>query len=224
MIAVLLGPPGAGKGTQAQRLESVRGLRQLSTGEMLRAAVAGDTPLGRKARTAIDAGELVSDDLVVQIIAERIAAPDCANGFLLDGFPRTVAQAEALDEMLAQHRLTLGAVIEISLPEELLVKRLTGRFSCADCGTGYNDHFKLPKVEGVCDLCHGKNFVRRKDDSVDTVRQRIATYKAQTAPLSAYYDERGLLHRVDGAQPIDAVAGDVDRAIGIEGMAPPDCA
>lgn len=224
MIAILLGPPGAGKGTQAQRLESVHGLRQLSTGDMLRAAIAAGTPVGLRAREAMEAGELVSDEIVVGVIADRIDAPDCVNGFLLDGFPRTVAQAEALDAMLAERGQKLSAVVEIAVPEERLAKRLTGRFSCATCGEGYNDHFKLPKVEGVCDRCGGTGFTRRKDDNPETVNQRLAAYHKLTEPLFPYYRERGLLVMVDGEQAIDKVAHDVDRAIGVEGMVPPDCA
>ncbi len=223
MIAILLGPPGAGKGTQAKRLEREHGLKQLSTGDMLRDAVARGTRVGKLARAAMEAGDLVSDDIVVQIIAERITEPDCANGFLLDGFPRTVAQAEALDAMLEDIDRKLDAVVEIAVPEDILMKRITGRFSCAECGAVYNEYFRPPKVSGRCDVCGGTRFVRRKDDNPETVRQRLAAYRAQTEPVLPYYEKKGLLRRVDGEQPIGKVASDIDRALGVEGPAPPAC-
>ncbi|RMD87521.1 MAG: adenylate kinase [Alphaproteobacteria bacterium] len=223
MIAILLGPPGAGKGTQAKRLEEEHGIKQLSTGDMLRAAVARGSRVGKLAREAMEAGDLVSDQIVIQIIAERITEPDCANGFLLDGFPRTVAQAGALDAMLEDIGKRLDAVVEIAVPEDILVKRISGRISCADCGAVYNEYFDPPKEEGRCDRCGGTNLVRRKDDNPETVRQRLVAYREQTAPLLPYYDNKGLLKRVDGTQPIDKVAHDIDRALGVVGLAPPDC-
>ncbi|MFQ5347261.1 MAG: adenylate kinase [Rhodothalassiaceae bacterium] len=223
MIAILLGPPGAGKGTQAKRLEHEHGIKQLSTGDMLRAAVAKGTRVGRLAREAMEAGDLVSDQIVIQIIADRVTEPDCANGFLLDGFPRTVAQAGALDAMLEDIGKKLDAVVEIAVPEDILVKRISGRISCADCGAVYNEYFDPPKEEGRCDRCGGTNLVRRKDDNPETVRQRLVAYREQTAPLLPYYDHKGLLVRVDGTQPIDKVAEDIDRALGVAGLAPPEC-
>lgn len=213
MIVILLGPPGAGKGTQAERLQQEHGLVQLSTGDMLRAAVAAGSAVGKKAKAAMDAGDLVSDDIVVEIIAERIQEPDCTKGFLLDGFPRNVAQAEALDEMLERQGKKLDAVIQIQVPEEVLVERITGRFACANCGAGYHEQFKRPQKEGVCDVCGATEFKRRDDDNEDTVRKRLEAYRAQTEPLLPYYRDKGILHRVDGEQPIDQVARDIDKAL-----------
>ncbi|GER01962.1 adenylate kinase [Iodidimonas gelatinilytica] len=183
MIVILLGPPGAGKGTQAQRLQTERGLVQLSTGDMLRAAVKAESRVGLLAKQAMDQGQLVSDDIVVQIIADRIQEKDCANGFLLDGFPRTVAQAEALDVMLADIGRKLDAVVEVTVPDHILVDRVSGRYACAACGEGYHDRFKKPAVDGVCDKCGSTEFVRRADDNAETVQARLDAYKAQTEPL-----------------------------------------
>jgi adenylate kinase len=215
MIVILLGPPGAGKGTQAARLEKVHGLKQLSTGDMLRAAVAAETPVGLKAKAAMDAGDLVSDEIVIQVIADRMKQADCANGFILDGFPRTVPQAEALDDMLSGLGRRLDAVIEVTLPDSVLVERITGRFACKECGAGYHDVFKLPATEGVCDVCGGTEFVRRKDDTAETVQARLDAYHRQTEPLLPYYKAKGVLLRVNGEQPIDAVAEEIDKAIGV---------
>lgn len=219
MIVILLGPPGAGKGTQAERLESAHGLVQLSTGDMLRNAVKKGTRVGRLAKEAMDAGQLVSDDIVVQIIADRITEPDCARGFLLDGFPRTVAQAGALDEMLEDRGLKLDAVIEITVPEDELVRRIAGRFACAGCGAGYHDDFMRPKQDGVCDKCGGTEFVRREDDRPETVGKRLEAYRAQTEPLLPYYRDKGVLKQVDGRQDMAAVAADIDRTLGLSGGA-----
>jgi adenylate kinase len=205
MRLVLLGPPGAGKGTQAQWLQVTYGIPQLSTGEMLREAVAADTPIGREAKTVMDAGRLVSDDIINRIVAERIDQPDCRPGFVLDGFPRTLPQAEALDRMLAERQQRLDAVLEIRVDGEALVERISGRFACARCGAGYHDSFKRPAVEGVCDVCGSTEFVRRKDDNAETVRARLAAYHEQTAPLLPFYEARGLVRAVDGMQPIEAV-------------------
>lgn len=223
MIVILLGPPGAGKGTQAARLESEHGLKQLSTGDMLRAAVETGTPVGKKAKAAMDAGALVSDEIVVAIIADRIMEEDCRKGFILDGFPRTVPQAEALDRMLSELGRKLDAVIEVTVPDVVLVKRITGRFACKDCGAGYHDIFKKPTVEGVCDICGGTDFVRRADDTVETVQARLDAYKAQTEPLLPYYKAKGILYRVDGEQAIDKVAAEIDKAIGVDELAPRSC-
>ena len=212
MNLILLGPPGAGKGTQAQRLMAHYGIPQLSTGEMLRAAVAEGSDLGKQAKSIMEAGDLVPDGLMIQLISQRIGREDCANGFILDGFPRTTAQAEALDAMLAERELQLDKVIAISVDEEALIERISGRFSCTDCGTGYHDSFKPPAVEGVCDECGGKNFERRKDDNRETVQARLQTYHQQTAPIIPYYDADGRLARGDGMAEIRAV-GDAVLAL-----------
>ena len=205
MNIILLGPPGAGKGTQAQRLQQERGMVQLSTGDMLRAAVASGSELGQKAEGVMERGELVSDELIVGLIQDRIAQPDCAKGFILDGFPRTVAQAKALDGMLTRGGAKLDRVIEMEVDEKALTERIVGRFSCAKCGAGYHDKFKRPKVEGVCDVCGSKEFTRRKDDNAETVKTRMAAYRAQTEPLLPYYRARGILAKVDGMAPMDDV-------------------
>ena len=212
MNLILLGPPGAGKGTQAQRLMAHYGIPQLSTGEMLRAAVAEGSDLGKQAKSIMEAGDLVPDGLMIQLICQRIGREDCANGFILDGFPRTTAQAEALDAMLAERELQLDKVIAISVDEEALIERISGRFSCTDCGTGYHDSFKPPAVEGVCDECGGKIFERRKDDNRETVQARLQTYHQQTAQIIPYYDADGRLARVDGMAEIRAV-GDAVLAL-----------
>lgn len=205
MNIILLGPPGAGKGTQAQRLQQERGLVQLSTGDMLRAAVASGSELGQKAKGIMERGELVPDALMVGLIEDRIAQPDCAKGFILDGFPRTEAQAAALDQMLAKIDRKLDRVIEMQVDEAALTERIVGRFSCAKCGAGYHDSFKQPKVEGVCDVCGSKEFTRRKDDNAETMKTRMAAYRAQTEPLLPYYRGRGVLRAVDGMAPMDEV-------------------
>lgn len=213
MRLVLLGPPGAGKGTQAQWLVKRYGIPQLSTGDMLREAVARGTEVGRQAKAVMERGELVSDAIINAIVAERIDQPDCAAGFVLDGFPRTIAQAQALDSMLAARGQKLDAVIEIRVELEALVERIAGRFACAKCGAGYHDRFKRPKVEGVCDVCGGTEFTRRKDDNAEAVRTRLQAYEAQTAPLLPYYRERGLLRTVDGMLPIEAVTAAIGRVL-----------
>ena len=212
MNLLLLGPPGAGKGTQAQRLMARFDIPQLSTGEMLRAAVAEGSDLGNEAKAIMEAGNLVPDDLMIQLISQRIGGADCANGFILDGFPRTTPQAEALDAMLGERGLNLDKVISISVDEEALIERISGRFSCADCGAGYHDSFKQPKTEGVCDECGGTNFERRKDDNRETVMARLETYHQQTAPIIPYYKGDGRLAEVDGMADIDAV-GDTILAL-----------
>ncbi len=216
MNVILLGPPGAGKGTQAKRLEERHNLVQLSTGDMLRALVASGSALGKEAKTVMDAGKLMPDELMVQMISDRIDEPDCKDGFILDGFPRTAAQAESLDEMLAKKGLKLDRVIQLEVDEEALVGRITGRFSCTNCGAGYHDEFQRPKSEGVCDSCGGTEFRRRDDDNEATVRARLEAYHAQTAPILPYYAQAGVLQGVDGMADIDEVTrqieGVLDRA------------
>lgn len=213
MRLILLGPPGAGKGTQAQRLTAAFDIVQLSTGEMLRAAVAAGTPVGLRAKAALDAGDLVADDIVVGIISERVEQEDCRNGFILDGFPRTLAQAEALEQMLADKSLHLDAVIEMQADDALLIGRITGRYICAACGAGYHDENLKPKVEGVCDKCAGKDFNRRADDNAATVRSRLKAYHALTEQLLPFYRERGILQTVDGMAEIDEVARQIQLAL-----------
>jgi adenylate kinase len=213
MRLVLLGPPGAGKGTQAERIAARYGIPHLSTGDMLREAVAADTEVGRRAKAIMDAGQLVPDEVMNRLVAERIAQPDAARGFVLDGFPRTVAQAEALDELLDQRDERLDAVLELAVDDDALVDRISGRFACARCGAGYHDRFKQPEVEGVCDVCGSRDFVRREDDTPETVRARLNAYHAQTAPLLPYYRDKGLLAAVDGMAEIDDVSSAVFKKI-----------
>ncbi len=220
MNLILLGPPGAGKGTQAQYLVESLGLLQLSTGDMLRAAVAEGSALGKKVKSIMEAGQLVPDAVIVAMIADRIDKPDCQGGFILDGFPRTLAQAEALDEMLGDRDKELTGVIEIGVDDDLLVKRITGRFSCATCGAGYHDTFKRPELDDVCDVCGGTEFSRREDDNRKTVVARLETYHEQTAPLLPYYRERGKLKTVDGMTEIDEVGRQIEAALEIAWCCP----
>lgn len=213
MNLILLGPPGAGKGTQAKMLGDRRGLIQLSTGDMLRAAVAAGSEVGLKAKAVMDRGELVSDEIVIGIISGRIDDPDCANGFILDGFPRTQAQAEALDRLLVEKGKTLDAVVEMRVDDDRLVDRITGRFTCAACGEGYHETAKRPAVEGVCDRCGATEFTRRADDTEETVRSRLIAYHAQTKPLIDYYDAQSKLRSVDGMASIDDVSRDIERTL-----------
>jgi adenylate kinase len=215
MNIILLGPPGAGKGTQAKRLEARRGMKQLSTGDMLRAAVASGTEHGKKAKAVMERGDLVPDETVVSIIADRLDQPDAKRGFILDGFPRNVAQAAALDRMLATRGLNLDMIIELAVDDEALVRRLSGRFSCAACGKGYHDAFERPKVEGCCDGCGSTEFVRRADDNAETVKSRLGVYNRQTAPLVAYYATRGKLRKVDGMAGIEEVSRQIEEALDI---------
>ena len=209
---ILLGPPGAGKGTQAQRLQAERGMVQLSTGDMLRAAVKSGSPVGLKAKAVMEAGELVSDAIVSALIGERLDDMGEA-GAIFDGYPRTRAQAEALDLLLAERGRSLDHVIELCVDEDALVERITGRFTCAKCGAGYHDTFKRPAVDMVCDVCGSTDFARRPDDNEETVRTRLAEYRAKTAPILPYYEERGLVRRVDGMAPVDEVAAAIDSIL-----------
>jgi len=210
---ILLGPPGAGKGTQAQRLVANRGMVQLSTGDMLRAAVKAGTPVGLQAKAVMDAGELVSDAIVSALIGERLDAAEAEGGAIFDGYPRTEAQAEALDVLLAERGKTLDHVIELAVDEDALVERITGRFTCASCGAGYHDSFKPTQVEGVCDVCGSTEFKRRPDDNAETVRTRMAEYRAKTAPILPIYEARGIVSRVDGMAAMDAVGAEIDAIL-----------
>jgi adenylate kinase len=202
---ILLGPPGAGKGTQAQRLMAARGMQQLSTGDMLRAAVKAGTPVGQQAKAVMEAGELVSDAIVSALIGERLDQ-GVGGGAIFDGYPRTAAQAAALDELLEVRGLTLDHVIELEVDEAALIERVEGRYTCANCGEGYHDRFKRPKVEGVCDVCGSTAFKRRPDDNAETVQTRMAEYRAKTAPILPIYQARGLVERVNGMADIDHVS------------------
>lgn len=213
MNVILLGPPGAGKGTQAKILEEKLGYKQLSTGDMLRAAIAAGTDIGLKAKAIMDRGDLVSDEVMIPIIAERLEKPDVAKGVVFDGFPRTPTQADALDKMLATKGQKLDAVIEMKVDDEALVKRIAGRYTCAKCGQGYHDEFAKPKLAGVCDVCGGTEFNRRPDDNEKTVRDRLGVYNKQTAPLVAYYRQKRNLHVIDGMAGIAKVTNAMESVL-----------
>ncbi|MFB9149196.1 adenylate kinase [Roseovarius ramblicola] len=210
---VLLGPPGAGKGTQARMLEDAFGLVQLSTGDLLRAAVTAGTDAGQQAKAVMEAGDLVSDEIVIAILRDRLAEPDCANGVILDGFPRTTVQAEALDGLMADLGAGIRAAISLEVDDAAMVTRISGRFTCAGCGEGYHDTFKTPAVEGICDKCGGTEMTRRADDNAETVESRLRAYHAQTAPLIDYYDARGVLVRVDAMAGIGTVAQELNTIV-----------
>ncbi len=213
MNLILLGPPGAGKGTQAKLIEDRHGMKQLSTGDMLRAAVAAGTETGLRAKAIMDRGGLVPDEVVVSIIADRLGAADVARGFILDGFPRNTAQAEALDAMLTRKGMKLDAVIEMKVDDEALVERLAGRYTCANCGKSYHDKFQPPKIAGVCDVCGSTSFTRRVDDAEATVRDRLAIYNKQTTPLVRYYRMRGCLKTIDGMADIAKVTRQIEAVL-----------
>jgi len=213
MNLVLLGPPGAGKGTQAKQLQDLRSLVQLSTGDMLRAAVAAGTDLGRQAGQLMEQGQLVPDALVIGLIAESMDEGEDGAGFILDGFPRTIGQAEALDTLLQSRGEAVDRVVVIEVDDDALVARITGRFTCASCGEGYHELFKTPKVEGVCDVCGGTKFSRRADDTEEVVRKRLKAYHAQTEPLIGYYKAQNKVSAVDGMADIETVQKEIDQAL-----------
>ena len=213
MNLILLGPPGAGKGTQAKRIEQTYGLVHLSTGDMLREAIASGSGLGKQVQGIVESGALVPDATIIEMIEKRAAALDCAEGFTLDGFPRTIRQAEALDEMLERKSLKIDHVIELKVNDKALVQRISGRFSCVDCGAGYHDEFRQLKTKGVCDDCGGREFGRRKDDKPETVKARLDAYHVQTAPILPYYRERGVLRTIDGMADFDGVTAQIKAAV-----------
>ena len=212
-VLILLGPPGAGKGTQARMLEDRHGLVQLSTGDLLRAAVAAGTEAGKQAKAVMEAGDLVSDEIVIAILRDRLGEADCAKGVILDGFPRTTVQARALDDLLASSGQKINAAISLEVEDAAMVTRISGRFTCGTCGEGYHDTFKPPAKEGVCDKCGGTEMKRRADDNAETVAQRLEAYHAQTAPLIAYYENAGALSRVDAMGAIDDIAAELSEVV-----------
>ena len=216
MKLILLGAPGAGKGTQAEVICKHLGIPAISTGNILREALKSGTEMGLKAKAFMDAGQLVPDEIVIGIIKDRLAEEDCKNGFILDGFPRTLHQAEVLDEMLDRKGINLDAVIEIQVPDEIIMERILGRYACMKCGQGYHDKFQKPKVYGVCDVCGGTDFFRRVDDNKTTVQNRLVNYRALTYPTIPYYEKKGLLRCVDGTGTIEAVSNKVDSILGIK--------
>ncbi|MDP2496206.1 adenylate kinase [Shimia thalassica] len=212
-VLILLGPPGAGKGTQARMLEDKFGLVQLSTGDLLRAAVAAGTEAGLAAKAVMEAGDLVSDEIVINILRDRLKDDDCAKGVILDGFPRTTVQAEALDVLLSESSQKINAAISLDVEDAAMVTRISGRYTCGGCGEGYHDEFKQPAVAGTCDKCGGTEMKRRADDNAETVASRLEAYHAQTAPLIAYYDGKSSLERIDAMGDINAIAGNLSAIV-----------
>jgi len=214
MNIILLGPPGSGKGTQAKRLEEKFNIVQLSTGEMLRAEVASGSSIGKQAKDVMESGGLVSDEMIIGMISSRVDHDDCKNGFILDGFPRTVPQAEALGEMLSEKSLKLDYVMELTVDDEAMMERICGRYTCTKCGAGYHDSFQKPATDGICDKCGSTDFTRRADDNEETVRARLKAYHVQTAPISTFYAEIGILKQVDGMSAIDEVTRQLENIVG----------
>lgn len=215
LFVVFTGAPGCGKGTQARILCEKAGICHLSTGEMLRAEIKRETPLGKELKEALDDGGFASDELIIRMVEERIGKENCRHGFLLDGFPRTLNQAEILEEMLAEKRQKLDAVIEIQVPDEIIMERILGRYACMKCGRGYHDKFLKPKIYGVCDECGGTEFSRRHDDNRTTVHNRLVNFRALTYPTIPFFEKKGLLRCVDGTGTIEAVAGKIERVLGL---------
>ncbi len=213
MNLIVLGPPGAGKGTQARRIQERWGIIQLSTGEILREAVDAGEEVGLRAGPVLEAGDLVPDEIVILVVAERLEKPDCQNGFILDGFPRTPAQAQALDELLKNRKLMIDAVIQIVVDDSAIVERIAGRYACSKCGAGYHEKYNKPKVDGVCDNCGSDSFERRVDDKQETVKSRLANYRRATEPILPYYSERGVLFEVNGMRGIDDVTAEIDKIL-----------
>ena len=215
LYVVFTGAPGCGKGTQARILKEKTHICHLSTGEMLREYAAQDTPLGRDLKALLDRGEFATDEMIIEMVRNRIGKPDCEHGFILDGFPRTLPQAEILESLLAEKGIKLTCVLEIQVPDEIIMERILGRYSCLKCGAGYHDKFQKPKVYGVCDVCGGTEFGRRKDDNRATVQNRLVNYRLLTYPTIPFFEKRGLLRTVDGTGTIDAVSHKIDEILEI---------
>ena len=215
LYVVFTGAPGCGKGTQARILKEKTHICHLSTGEMLREYAAQDTPLGRDLKSLLDKGEFATDEMIIEMVRNRIGQPDCERGFILDGFPRTLPQAEVLESLLAEKDIKLTCVLEIQVPDEIIMERILGRYSCLKCGAGYHDKFQKPKVYGVCDVCGGTEFGRRKDDNRATVQNRLVNYRLLTYPTIPFFEKRGLLRTVDGTGTIEAVSNKIDEILGI---------